>query len=217
MTIRMLILGASMLFRQALRSLLEDVDDVDLAAEADLDVEHARAAFDATRPDVVVLHIGTQPTEPPGSARLPLALCGPTPTVLLMPPTNPRVDLPMVIRAGVTGYVAEEDDATELLRAVRHVAGGGAWISPAYAHQFLTHYRENTVERQLPERSKLVLSERECGVVRLIAQGRSNSEIARELTLAESTVKTHVSRTLRKLNLRDRTQLARYAYENLLV
>ncbi|HVV12152.1 response regulator transcription factor [Amycolatopsis sp.] len=209
-TARLLVAGESVLIRQALRHLLDTVPDVDWAGESELRADRLAQGISAAGPDVVVLHAQ------PGSAALSAcyAVCAPLPTVLLTSARGIEADLPRAVRAGVQGFVDDDEDPDQLLSAIRAVSGGGAWISPPFARHLLTHYRQHTVEQRRVATPGTLLSSRERGVIRLIAQGLSNSEIAAELTLAESTVKTHISRVLRKLGLRDRTQLALYAYEN---
>jgi len=121
-----------------------------------------------------------------------------------------RVDA--AVRAGVDGFVLTAEAGTCLIAAVRAVAAGQAWLSPPFARRLLDLYRAApAVPRPTDGRR---FSERERSVLRLVAHGRTNAEIANELVLGESTVKTHVSRLLTKLELRDRVQLAVFAHHH---
>jgi DNA-binding NarL/FixJ family response regulator len=122
------------------------------------------------------------------------------------------------LRAGASGFLLKDAPVDDLVRAVRTVAAGDAQLSPAVTKRLL-----NQVARRLPTavqrdtRSLERLTEREREVLRLLAVGMSNAEIAAALFVSEPTVKTHVSSVLQKLGLRDRVQAVIYAYENGLV
>jgi len=116
------------------------------------------------------------------------------------------------LRAGAAGFLVKDTDAGELIRAVRVVAGGDALLSPAVTRRLIAEYTANTRRRRdIPGMADLTPREHE--IVRLIATGLSNEEIARELYVSQSTVKTHTSRAMTKLAARDRAQLVVAAYE----
>ena len=116
------------------------------------------------------------------------------------------------LRAGAAGFLVKDTDAAELIRAVRVVAGGDALLSPAVTRRLIAEYTANARRpREIPGIADLTPRERE--VVRLIATGLSNEEIANELYVSQSTVKTHTSRAMTKLSARDRAQLVVAAYE----
>jgi DNA-binding NarL/FixJ family response regulator len=121
------------------------------------------------------------------------------------------------LRAGASGFVLKDAPAADLLHAVRVVAAGDALLAPSVTRRLIADY----ATRGRPDRRNLAalneLTPREKDVLRLIAHGRSNQEIAATLVLAEQTVKTHVSRVLAKLGLRDRAQAVMFAYESGLV
>jgi NarL family two-component system response regulator LiaR len=108
------------------------------------------------------------------------------------------------VRAGAIGYLLKDTDAHELRRAIKAAAAGQVHLSPQAAARLLREVRT-------PEKSVEPLTERETDVLRLLAQGKTNKEIARELHIAEQTVKTHVSHVLNKLEVPSRTQAALYA------
>ena len=120
------------------------------------------------------------------------------------------------VRAGASGFLLKDVAPDDLVHAVRVVARGEAMLAPALIRRLLERFTHRA-----PSQASLAavsaLSEREAGVARLVARGRSNAEIASELFLSEATVKTYVSRLLTKLDLRDRVQVAVWAYESGLV
>jgi DNA-binding NarL/FixJ family response regulator len=121
------------------------------------------------------------------------------------------------LRAGASGFVLKDAPAADLLHAVRVIAAGDALLAPSVTRRLIADY----ASRGRPDRRNVTalgdLTPREIDVLRLIADGRSNQEIAGDLVLAEQTVKTHVSRVLTKLRLRDRAQAVVFAYESGLV
>jgi DNA-binding NarL/FixJ family response regulator len=121
-------------------------------------------------------------------------------------------------RAGARGYLLSDDETWLLMAGVKAVASGQAWWSPRATRHLLDEYRKSLLsELRQSDRDVSDLTRRERSVVRLVALGRSNAEIANELVLGRATVKSHISRILTKLELRDRTQVAAYAYRNGLV
>lgn len=121
-----------------------------------------------------------------------------------------------MLRAGASGFVLKGVPADELHRAVRAVAGGGAWLDPAVTARVLDVYRGAPVPLD-KGRGQDQLTQREIEVLTLIAQGRTNTEIAKRLYICEGTVKTHVNHLFTKLNLRDRAAAVIYAYDHNLV
>jgi DNA-binding NarL/FixJ family response regulator len=120
------------------------------------------------------------------------------------------------LQAGASGFLLKDATAEDLATAVRVVAGGEALLAPSITRKLIADYVSRPVTR--PDPTTLSgLTERELDVMRLVAQGLSNAEVAAELFLGEQTVKTHVSRILAKLGLRDRTQIVVAAYESGLV
>lgn len=225
MPIRLVLAGQPSVVRDGLRSLLTAVPDFELVAQAG-DRTSAAVAVQELRPDVLVVDTGSPETDVEGLASPETAvelarvaqLHGAGVVVLAG-----RLDAPAVlhaVRGGVSGYVLRDDDTESLIAAVRSTAVGEAWLSPPAARQLVDHIRTPEPTVTTPptpgQRSPLaeVLSEREIAVLRLVALGRSNAEIADDLTLARSTVKTHVSRILAKLELRDRVQLTAFAHQN---
>ncbi|MFI9597435.1 response regulator [Nonomuraea sp. NPDC052265] len=122
------------------------------------------------------------------------------------------------LRAGASGFLLKDASAAELAHAVRVVASGDALLAPNLTKRLIAEFTRVSGSRRVPLKERVGdLTERETEVLSLIAQGLSNAEIAERLVVAEQTVKTHVSRILVKLGLRDRTQAAVFAYETGLV
>jgi DNA-binding NarL/FixJ family response regulator len=118
------------------------------------------------------------------------------------------------IQAGAAGFVLKDSSAEDLIAAVRAVAGGGAWFDAAVAPRVLDHYRR-LVAPAAREATRLeLLTEREHDVLRLMARGATNAEIAAALHVAEATVKTHVGSIFGKLDVRDRAAAIVFAYDH---
>ena len=115
------------------------------------------------------------------------------------------------LRAGASGFVLKDDPPEQLLAAIRIVAGGDALLSPAITKRVIKQFTR--IPRPAPPKQLDDLTERELDVFRLIARGLSNTEIGRELYISDTTVKTHITHILQKLDLRDRVQAVVLAYE----
>jgi DNA-binding NarL/FixJ family response regulator len=209
--------GERSMVRDGVSSLLSTIEDFDVVAPTEGEAE-TLATLESLRPDVLVIDVGLD-TGAAGGPSLELAATARrqgTRVVMLAD----RVDAPALldaVRRGVSGYLLKADGTESLVAAARAAAAGEAWLCPAAARYLLELYREleAPVARPGGQSGRAdVLTERELAVVRLVAHGRSNAEIATELMLARSTVKTHVSRILAKLELRDRVQLAAFAHQN---
>jgi DNA-binding NarL/FixJ family response regulator len=216
MTIRVLIADDQEMIRDGLSSLLSAAADIEVVGEA----ADGRAAVELTRelhPDVVVMDI-----------RMPV-MDGLAATAEIMAGRDAEEDGPRVLvlttfdldeyvyealGAGASGFLLKDAPAADLLTGVRVVAGGDALLAPSVTRRLIGDFaRKRRHERPRPD-ALAALTPREVDVLRLIARGLSNAEIAGELFLAEQTVKTHVGHVLTKLALRDRTQAVVYAYEN---
>src|SRR5919202_427844 len=115
------------------------------------------------------------------------------------------------LRAGASGFVLKDDPPEQLLAAIRIVAGGDALLSPAITRRVIERFTR--IPQPAPPRELEDLTERELDVLRLIARGLSNAEIGQELYISDTTVKTHITQILQKLDLRDRVQAVVLAYE----
>jgi DNA-binding NarL/FixJ family response regulator len=118
------------------------------------------------------------------------------------------------LKAGASGFLLKDASREQLTGAVRAVAAGETLLAPAITRRLIEDFCRGPAPGAPATDAARSLSERELGVVRLVAQGLSNAEIAARLYLSEATVKSHIARILAKLNLRDRVQIAVYAYEH---
>jgi DNA-binding NarL/FixJ family response regulator len=121
------------------------------------------------------------------------------------------------LRAGASGFLLKDAPAADLINAVRVVAAGEALLAPSVTRRLIAEFAARPQHDRARPAALNALTPRETDVLRLIARGRSNQEIAAELVVAEQTVKTHIGRILAKLNLRDRAQAVVFAYETGLV
>jgi DNA-binding NarL/FixJ family response regulator len=121
------------------------------------------------------------------------------------------------LRAGASGFLLKDSEPEDLLRAVRVVAGGEALLAPSITRRLIESFVEARPRRSAGSTALNGLTDREREVLRLLALGKSNAEIAAALFIAEQTTKTHVSRILQKLGLRDRVQAVVFGYETGLV
>lgn len=215
MAIRLLQVGGSALVRRGVSQILDGIDDIIEVVGKMVQVGASLHEADGGRdPDVILLHLHMKGfSDSAVTAWLRELLQRGTCRVLLMMQPGDGHGIWRAIRAGVDGYVYEDDSPEKLAAAISSLAAGETWLPAPLVRELVDHYRWNTIDRSAPAPAAEILSDRERGVVHLVAMGLSNSEVAARLGLAESTIKTHVSRILRKLQLRDRTQLTRFAYE----
>jgi DNA-binding NarL/FixJ family response regulator len=209
--VRVLLADDQALVRDGFRSILEREPDLEVVGEAADGVEAVQLSRQL-RPDVVLMDIRMPLLDGLDATRR--VLDGPSPPRVLVLTTFDRNDwVYEALRAGASGFLLKDVRGPALVAAVRTVAAGDAMLSPAITRRLIEAY---VVRQGVPEPGpgEHGLSERECEVLRQIALGRSNSEIASAMFLGVSTVKTYVNRLLGKLDLRDRTQAAVWAYEH---
>ncbi|MFF4413815.1 response regulator [Streptosporangium sp. NPDC001559] len=205
--IRVLIADDHPVVRQGLRTFLALQDDLDVVGEA-ADGAEAVALTESLNPDVLLLDLKMPVLDGHGTL-LRLRELGLSPRVLVLTSVGDRQDVAPAIRAGATGFLYKDVDPAALVQAIRAVSGGQVLLAAEAAEAMLT--TPGAVPPRTAPAPASSLTEREREVLALIASGRSNREIARELTVAEKTVKTHVSNVLMKLGVQDRTQAALYA------
>jgi len=207
--IRVLIADDQPLMRTGFRTVLEATGAIAVVAEAD-DGEAAVAAAQAHRPDVVLMDIRM-----PGMDGIEATRRLRHHKVLVLTTFGLDEYIVEALRAGASGFLTKDVPRQELVAAVRAVAAGDAVLSPAVTRQLL----DRVATRLPPARDAAPdglrsLTEREREVLRLLAAGLSNAEIAAALVVAEPTAKSHVSNLLAKLGLRDRVQAVIWAYES---
>jgi DNA-binding NarL/FixJ family response regulator len=201
--------------REGFSALLNAQDDLEVVGAAGNGVEGVSLARNV-KPDVVLMDV--RMPEMDGLTATRLLLDGSVETKVLVLTTFDLDDYVYeALQAGASGFLLKHAPARELLNAVRVVAAGDALLAPSITKRLIEDFvKSRRTERVRPARLE-VLTERETEILVLIAQGLSNTEIAAHLVLAEQTVKTHVSRVLTKLGLRDRAQAVIAAYESGLV
>jgi DNA-binding NarL/FixJ family response regulator len=190
--------------RQGLRTFLELQDDITVLAEAQ-DGEEAVAAAGRVAPDVALMDLVMPRVDGIEAIRRIREVSPSTRVIVLTSFTDDDRLLPAV-RAGAAGYLLKDVEPQDLVRAIRTVHQGGSLLDPAVTGRLMAEVADRGRER-----SADALTAREREVLALIAQGLPNKRIARELGVAEKTVKTHVGNILAKLGVTDRTQAALYA------
>ncbi|MBB4895064.1 DNA-binding NarL/FixJ family response regulator [Streptomyces olivoverticillatus] len=226
MTIRVLIADDQVMVRQGFTVLLNAEPGIEVVGQA-VDGLDALAKADELDPDVVLMDIrmpglgGIEATRRITAPSPELSeQGGPPATVKVLVLTTFDLDeyVYEALRAGASGFLLKDASAAELAQAVRVVAGGDALLAPNITKRLIAEFSRMAAAPRAPLKDRIGgLTERETEVLSLIAQGLSNAEIAARLVVAEQTVKTHVSRILVKLGLRDRTQAAVFAYETGLI
>jgi DNA-binding NarL/FixJ family response regulator len=200
------------LIRDALRTILEREPDLQVTGEA-VDGDEALAIVRAQRPDVVLMDIRMPGRDGIDATRAMLAAPDP-PKVLMLTTFDLDEYVHACLRAGASGFLLKDTPPAGIVAAVRAAHAGDATLSPAVTQRMITSY----VQAPAPGASlPAALTDRETDVLRAIARGLSNAEVARELFLGETTVKTHVTSILAKLGVRDRLQAVILAYESGLV
>ncbi|MCG0290462.1 response regulator transcription factor [Streptomyces sp. PSAA01] len=217
-TIRVLIADDQMMVRQGFTVLLNAEPDIEVVGQA-VDGADAIEQVAELAPDVVLMDIRMPGVGGIEATRRLTEPAGGTVKILVLTTFDLDEYVYEALRAGASGFLLKDASADELAHAVRVVAAGDALLAPNITKRLIGEFsRVSAAAPRGPLRDRVGdLTERETEVLTLIAQGLSNAEIAARLVVAEQTVKTHVSRILFKLGLRDRTQAAVFAYETGLV
>jgi DNA-binding NarL/FixJ family response regulator len=214
--IRVLIADDQAMVREGLSVLLNAQPDIEVAAEAADGQEAVRKAAEA-RPDVVLMDVRMPVLDGLEATRLIVGGGAATPKVLVLTTFDLDEYVYEALRAGASGFLLKDASGQQLAEAVRVVAAGDALLAPSVTRRLIAEFSRLGAPRAPSRRRLEQLTERETGVLALVATGRSNAEIAAQLVVAEQTVKTHVGRILTKLGVRDRTQAVVFAYETGLV
>jgi DNA-binding NarL/FixJ family response regulator len=212
--IRVLVVDDQELVRAGLRGILRPEFGFDIVGECADGSEVAAAAGPAAA-DVILMDV-RMPRVDGVRATEELRRRDGSPPVLALTTFDDDEILAGMLRAGASGFVLKGLPAEELHRAVRMVAGGGAWLDPAVTGRVLTVYR-SAAPAPGRDAGLAVLTGREREVLALIGQGRSNAEIAAALFVGEGTVKTHINHVFAKLGLRDRAAAVVFAFDHDLV
>jgi DNA-binding NarL/FixJ family response regulator len=209
MTIRVLVVDDQSMVRAGFRMLLADEPDIDVVAEAANGVEAVKQAGRFS-PDVILMDIRMPELDGLEATRRILQGDGEARVLIL---TTFGLDdyVYEALRAGASGFVLKDDPPEQLVAAVRTIAAGDALLSPAITRQVIRQFTNLNRQERPPAVDELTA--RELEVFRLITEGLSNAEIGHRLFISGTTVKTHVTRLLQKLDLRDRAQAIVLAYQ----
>jgi DNA-binding NarL/FixJ family response regulator len=210
--IRVLLADDQALVRGGFRSILEGQPDMEVVGEAADGAEAVDLAV-STRPDVVVMDIRMPRLDGIAATRSLLERHASPARVLMLTTFNQEAYVYDALRAGASGFLLKSAPPRELAGAIRTVAAGDALLAPEITRAMIQDYVQRPRPGAATPEVLSTLTPRELEVLGLIARGRSNAEIAAELFLSEPTVKTHVTRILAKLRLRDRVHAVVLAYE----
>ncbi|MFI2487560.1 response regulator [Promicromonospora kroppenstedtii] len=214
--IRVLIVDDQSMIRAGFEALLNAHEGITVVGTSD-DGAGIADVVRRVQPDVVLMDIRMPKVNGLDAARTVMGLPGTPPKVIMLTTFDADEYVFSALRAGASGFLLKDSPPEELTHAVRIVAAGDALLSPRVTRALIADYAARPAVPASAEVSLAGLTDRELDVMKAVAAGRSNAEIATELHLAEQTVKTHVSRILNKLGLRDRTQMVVSAYESGLV
>jgi DNA-binding NarL/FixJ family response regulator len=209
MTIRVLVADDQSMVRAGFRMLLSGEPDIEIVAEAGNGLE-AVAQAARFHPTVVLMDIRMPELDGLEAARRILA-ADPEARILILTTFGLDEYVYEALGLGASGFVLKDDPPEQLIAAVRTIAGGDALLSPSITRRVIRQFTR--MPRSAPPSALEALTPRERDVLRLIALGYSNAEIGRELFISDTTVKTHVTHVLQKLDLRDRVQAVVLAYQ----
>jgi DNA-binding NarL/FixJ family response regulator len=211
--IRVLIVDDQALVREGFRMILDAQDDIEVVGEAGDGVQ-ALALARELAPDIVLMDIQMPKLDGLEATRRLLARNGVWPSVVMLTTFDEDQYVYEALRAGASGFLLKDAPRGQLIHAVRTVARGDEMLAPAITRRLIERFvRRHPGGAELPPELR-ELSDRELDVLKLMARGLSNAEIAAELVISGSTVKTHVAHVLQKLRVRDRVQAVVIAHES---
>jgi DNA-binding NarL/FixJ family response regulator len=215
-TIRVLIVDDEQMVRAGFRLILETQADIRVVGEAD---DGSSGIDEAVRlsPDVVLMDIRMRRVSGLEATRTILSRMSQPPKVVMLTTFDYDEYVYEALKAGASAFLLKDSPPEQLAAAVRVVAGGDALLHPSITRRLIEDFARRPIPREGPPPELKELTERELDIMRQVARGLSNAEIAAKIHLSGATVKTHVAHILTKLGLRDRTQAAVMAYETGLV
>lgn len=216
-TIRILVVDDHTLFRRGIIDVLSEHENLEVVGEAIDGLEAIQKAGE-TRPDVILMDLN-MPHCSGLEATQALRTKMPQVNILVLTVSDRESDLFAAIKFGARGYILKNTEPEALVHAIFHIAQGGAIISPLMANTLLAEFQDLDipVTTNTARETDTRLSPRETDVLKLVAQGGTNREIADSLFISENTVKTHLSNIMEKLHLVNRSQAAAYAVQRGLV
>lgn len=222
MKTKIVIIDDHQLFREGVKRILDFEPSFEVVAEGD-DGEEAVAIVEAHKPDVVIMDIN-MPKVNGVEATKQLIEADENNKIIILSIHDDENYVTHALKTGARGYLLKEMDADTLIEAVKVVADGGSYLHPKVTHNLVNEFRRlatssgQAAPTQLlqPEirRPLHILTRRECEVLQMLADGKSNRGIGEALFISEKTVKNHVSNILQKMNVNDRTQAVVYSIKN---
>ena len=213
MSVRVLIVDDQALVRTGFRMILEAEPDIEVVGEAGDGVQ-AIEEVRRLEPDVVLMDVRMPELDGIEATRRLLANGAGTTKVVMLTTFDMDEYVYDALRAGASGFLLKDVPPEQLIDGIRAVANGDALLAPSVTRRLIEEFVRSAPSRTEPPAGLDELTTREVEVLRLIARGFSNAEIAKELFVSETTVKTHVAHVLMKLNVRDRVQAVVLAYES---
>jgi NarL family two-component system response regulator LiaR len=204
--IRILIADDHIVMRQGLSALIDEEPNIEVIAQA-ANGQEAVDLFLQTKPDIVLMDLA-MPGKDGLEAIQEIIAADPAAKILVLTSYSDEIKVFAAIQAGALGYLLKATSAEELLSAIEHVYQGNSYLPPAIARQVIQGIQK---PKQPVLAASPTLTRREIDILELLAQGRSNKEMADQLIISERTVSGHVANILTKLNLENRTQAALYA------
>ncbi len=208
--IRVLVVDDHALFRRGLQMVLEQEDDIEVVGEAADGTEAVQVASD-TMPDIVLMDV-RMPKRGGIDACTTIKDAVPSAKIIMLTISDEEADLYDAIKAGAAGYLLKEISIEEVAAAIRAVHGGQSLISPSMASKLLSEFA--TMIKRTDDRQQVPtprLTDREMEVLKLVAKGMNNRDIAKQLFISENTVKNHIRNILEKLQLHSRMEAVVYA------
>jgi DNA-binding NarL/FixJ family response regulator len=211
--VRIVIVDDQALVRAGFRMILEAEEDIEVVGEA-ADGREAVAEVLRVRPDVVLMDVRMPEVDGIEATRRLLGSDATTAKVVMLTTFDMDEYVYEALRAGASGFLLKDVPPEQLVAGIRAVASGDALLAPSVTRRVIEEFVSRPPESvRTPPPELAELTAREAEILRLLARGLSNAEIAKELVVSETTVKTHVAHVLMKLGLRDRVQAVVFAYE----
>ncbi|GEM01727.1 two-component system, NarL family, response regulator DegU [Halolactibacillus halophilus] len=218
MSTKIVLIDDHVLFREGIRRILDFENDFEVVAEGS-DGENAMSLVDTYQPDVVLMDINMERVNGVEATKQ-LVDKYPQLKVIILSIHDDENYVTHALKSGAQGYLLKDMDSESLVQAIKVVSDGGAYLHPKVTHNLVKEFKRMSEEehkgfQQVEYRKPLhLLTRRECEVLQLLADGKSNRGISEALFISEKTVKNHVSNILQKMNVNDRTQAVVTAIKN---